>query len=292
MSRRVIIGVAAAFVLAACSSGGDDDAASSETGEQTAAETSEETADATEEPTGETTGDETSGDDGTDATADEVTSDDGGDPPDESTADDGDDAGDDDAGDDDAGDDGDDGETVQIDSLSDVPPECMDLFVGFLRDLEPLVEDIDWETATMAEMGELDEEFQTISDDFDAESSRLGCDQFEFDSNDDDGFEQMIEIAEREAPGTVGFFEFLAGLSDLVPDPTDDGESAAGAPATCDEAVEQIESLVAEYGQVQNVPAGELAQVAQLSTSLSTLCSIVELDAVLQREDIAAFFDG
>ena len=39
--------------------------------------------------------------------------------------------------------------------LDDIPQECRDLIGDFLREIEPLVSDIDWENATMADLERL-----------------------------------------------------------------------------------------------------------------------------------------
>ncbi|NNE12489.1 MAG: PT domain-containing protein [Ilumatobacter sp.] len=267
MNKRVIIGVAASFVLAACGSGGDDDAASAS--EPTQEESTDES---TDEPIEESTDEPV--DEPSEEPADEPV-----DEPEDEPTDDGDD------------------ETIEIDSLSDAPPECMDLFITYLRDIEPFVENVDWETATFAELEQIGTDFDTLSTDFDEEGRRIGCNQFTFD-DDDAAFDEMIEVARREAPGTVGFFEFISGFRDAAigggdgGDGGDGGGSSAGTPETCDEAIAGLDSLVDQYDTINDVPAGELSNAIGIVSSLTIVCSINELEQIYEREDISVFLDG
>jgi len=61
-------------------------------------------------------------------------------------------------------DEGDDEGSVEVDNLDDLPDECVDAIGDMLEKIEPLVEDIDWENASLAEMESLGEEL--TSDDF------------------------------------------------------------------------------------------------------------------------------
>lgn len=270
--QRLIISLVTIMVLGACGSSDDSDAGAT-TG--TPVTTEPTTSEASADDTAGAPDDSAAGDDAvTDTTAapttvgDEQPSDDATDPPEEEPADD----------------------LIEVDSFTDLPPECVDLLREFLRDIEPVVSAIDWQQATIAEFESLGTDFEDVSRDFDAESTRLGCDRFDL-TSEDAGFDEMIEFAESEAPGTVAFFEFLDGIRNLLPDASDDG-SAAGGPGTCDDAVAEIESLADEYGQMTNVPASELARIGQLMSSLTTVCSIAELDTILERQDIADFLDS
>lgn len=266
--QRFIIGVVTVIVLGACGSGDDagDDVADDVTQEETADGTAEPADEPTEEPTDEPAADD-QGDDG------------------------GQDAQDDDGQDDGVDDDG----RVVVDGLSDMPSECIDLFRDFLREIEPIVSPIDWQQATLDQFGTLGQEFETISEDFDTESERLGCNRFDL-ASDDAAFEEMVEFARSEAPGTVGFFEFIEQLQAAIPDdPTgggDDGAAPDGAAETCDEAFAVIEDLADEYGQLTQVPASEFLEVSQLLTGITNLCTPTELNEFFQREDIAAFLGG
>ncbi len=271
--RRIMTGVVAFALLSAC--GSSNESSSSTTASTVSSEESQDEADGAD---GQTASDEepTQADDGSDQTQDEGV-DDGG-------SDDTGDTADGSAGDEASSDD----DRIVIDEFSDMPSECMDLFRSFLQDIEPIVSTIDWQAATLAEFEELGTQFDEVSRDFEDEATQNGCDRFDLDG--EASFDAMIEFAEQEAPGTVGFFEFLAEIQQMAVDlaPGDDEPSAA--PADCAEATGQIESLMNEYGQMSNVPASELMQISQLAANLTTVCTIAELEAFMSRTDIEAFF--
>ncbi len=65
------------------------------------------------------------------------------------------------------GDEGDDdgGETITVDDVGDIPQECIDQFGDLMEQIEPIVEDIDWQSATMAD-------FEAISTQLDRDLGR------------------------------------------------------------------------------------------------------------------------
>lgn len=184
----------------------------------------------------------------------------------------------------------DDTDTVVVGSLSDMPSECIDLFREFLVEIEPIVEPIDWDRATFAELDRLGAEFDELGADFQAGTEQLGCDRFDL-ASEDAGIDEMIEFARTEAPGTIGFFEFIEGFQDFG-DAVDGDVEAADAPETCDDAIGAIEDLMDEYGQMTDVPASELLTITNVLSSLPTVCSVPEIESVLARDDIQAFLDG
>ncbi len=111
-----------------------------------------------------------------------------------------------------ADDDDDDG--GEVGSIGDMPDECREVFVDYLRAIEPHVEDIDFETATLADLGALGEliESDPALAEFDQRIDDLECpDLSEPDS--DEVREELLAIAESEAPGTVPFVEYSIELA-------------------------------------------------------------------------------
>ncbi len=65
--------------------------------------------------------------------------------------------------------DGGDEDSVEVDNLDDLPDECVDAIGDMLEKIEPLVEDIDWENASLAEMESLGEELSSDEFEIDVE---------------------------------------------------------------------------------------------------------------------------
>lgn len=275
MKRVAAALVAVTLGLTAC--GGDDDTNEAEaSAESTGAGTTETAAD-----TGSDDADEspaTVADDGSD---DEST---GGD---DAAADtDGDDTGEDPA----AG--GDDGGSIT--SLSDIPQECQDVMAEFLRDIEPIVEGVDWNAATLTDFESIAAEFETRAGEFDARATDAGCD--DLDIADEDGFDLLVEFANQEAPGTAPFFEFLAGFAGAFADddPDAEGDSGTAAPAgefeTCDDAIAFVEGLIDEYDGYEEVPVSEITKFSSISTVLMT-CTPEQM-AILDSDEFNEFMGG
>ncbi len=265
MKRIVTMVIALGVVVGACG-GGDEDSVADDPAVE--AESESEAAPADEDAPSEETSDEKSSDE---ESSDEESSD--AEPSDEDVVDASDVDGDsDDAGD--VGDPGDADSAQPISALSDIPERCRDLMGDFLREIEPVVSDIDWQTASL-------DEFQTIGDDFEARSAEFeeaseasGCNDLQFVG--DSEFDLMVELADEEAPGTAGFFEFLGELG-AAAGGSNGADAGAGAFETCDDAIAYMQDLVGTYDVITEAPATELLKFQSLPTVLTT-CTPEQLE--------------
>jgi hypothetical protein len=179
------------------------------------------------------------------------------------------------------GDDTGDTDTIIVESFEDMPQECRDLLADFLRTIEPAVQDVDWETATIGD-------FQTISDDLAAEFQSMdervtetGCDAYDF-AEDADSIAPMIALAEEEAPGTVEWLEFLATLDD-------DPVANADLPTDCDGAIAYIDELVAGGATMNDIPFTDMTDVSQVMNVIATNCDPAVVSEFYARPEITAF---
>jgi hypothetical protein len=250
--KRTIAAAMITIGLVACG-GGDDDAGTPD-------DTTEEPADAgTDEPAAEPA-------DGTDEPAAEPTAEE---PAAEPTAEE--------PADEPAGD--------SIDSIDDIPEECRDLMADFLRDIEPIVEPVDWSNATLADFEQIAADFEERSAAFDTQSGAEGCDDLDF--ADDDGFDLVVEFADDVAPGTVPFFEFLDSMRGSVVPPEDDEALPTGGLEDCDDAVDGIEQLMDDYDAFSEVPVSELTKYANMGMVM-TSCTPEQLE-FLENQDVSDF---
>lgn len=203
-----------------------------------------------------------------------------------------DDAGSDDGGDDGAAvsglaDDDSDGDTISVSSLDDVPAVCRDLMSDFLKDIEPIVSPIDWDNATLADFETISAEFEARADQFDTDSEAAGeCDNI--DLEDDDSFDLLIEFAQGEAPGTVGFLSFISGFLDAAA--TAMGETAAGGSVgTCDEAIAFMDGLMENYDSMEDVPVSELTAMADIVSVIFT-CTPEQM-TYFENPEVSTFFE-
>ena len=297
MKRTMTAVAALTLIVAAC--GGGDDASSEETAdistEATAESTAESTADegdpdsaeeSTTDDTGTSGADDDTADEGDPDSAEESTTDDTGTSgADDDTADDSSDTAAE-PGDNTGDDDGDEPSGPEIRTLSDVPEACRDAMANFLREIEPVVEPIDWQSATMADFEQIAIEFEAKAAEFEAASVDLGCDDLNFD--DDASGDILIEFARAEAPGAVDFLVFLEELSTGVAGGGDD--SAAGELETCQDAIDFFQGLLDEYDSIASVPASELLKIPSIA-NLYADCSSEQLE-FFDSPELQEFMSG
>jgi hypothetical protein len=255
-------------------------------------------------------------DDGGDATAEENDNGDNNDDGDNAEADDNgdnddgdnaeaDDNDDNDNGDDaeDNGDNGDGGETIEVDDINDIPDECLDLMGDMLEQIEPIVEDVDWENADLSSMQSVTEELDAEFSGMDDEMESAGCDQYEL--SEDANMDALIDLAQDRAPGTVAYFEFIQrlqeGFSEItIPDVSvpegDDGEIDLGdtgdVPQDCDGAIGYVEDLMDKYESMMDMPVNELSTVGAATTVITTKCSANEMNDFVSDPDVTAWMSA
>lgn len=179
-----------------------------------------------------------------------------------------------------------------IDSFDDIPPRCREVMADFLQDLEPLVGQIDWRTATAQDFEQIAPEFEQFATDFDAEAATEGCDELDMDA--DVGFEMLIEFANDVAPGTAPFFQFLEGMRSAVAPGGDDTAAPDSGNSdeieTCDQMIDGLRDLMDQYDSFDQMPLSELTKYAGIGTIMMT-CTPEQL-ALLGSDEFEAFLGG
>lgn len=184
------------------------------------------------------------------------------------------------------------GETIEVDDFGDLPEECRNLFGDFLREIEPTVSEIDWDNATMADFETLTNQLQTQSDSFDDEITAANCDDYNI-GESADSIQAMIDFAEDEAPGTVGYLEFLATfLEDLSGDGSGPDMGAADVPTDCEGAIAYIDALIAEHDTMMDMPVNSMMAVSTAVTNISANCPADQSQEFFARPDVTEFMGG
>lgn len=241
-----------------------------------------------------------------------------------------------------------------IAGLEGVPSECVSLMGDYLKTLEPAVKDIDWQNATMEEMANLGETIPEPSADMEAQMTAAGCDDLEFEGGDAESFAAVIALAQREAPGTVGYLTWIQGmmsdfeeglgdlsvdgLGELTGDLGDLGElselgnlddltgdlgdlnlddltgdlgdlgaltgdagdlgslgalGSGDTPQDCDGAIAYIQNLVdTTDGTMMDLPVGDMMNVSGVLMTITTVCSVNQMNEFFERPDVKAFMEG
>ena len=171
--------------------------------------------------------------------------------------------------------------TIVVESLDDIPQECQDLLAEFLRVAEPTVSAVDWTNATFGDFQRVSEELATGFESLDADEQAAGCDAYDF-AEDDASLAAAIELAEREAPGTVPWLEFLGSLAD-EPSTADD------LPQDCDGALAYIDAIVADGSTLGDVPFSEIDEITEVINVITTECDPDTVAEFLERPEISDF---
>jgi hypothetical protein len=177
------------------------------------------------------------------------------------------------------------GETVD---LSDMPQECIDAFVTFLQAIEPVVEGFDFETATLEDMGTIATEIEAVTEAPTAAMENLDCP--DVDSTDEEAFAAMIEIAENEAPGTVGYFRWIEDFaSSDFGGGTGGGVTGSG---DCETDIEALEAFIEENETMGALTVTELGEYGGLVTAITNECSLERTSEFFAQPEIQAFASG
>ncbi len=174
---------------------------------------------------------------------------------------------------------------VVIVNLGDLPAECRQIMGDFLREIEPIVNAIDWQNATLGSLDEFETTFDEPSNRLDVDMEASGCDQYNFGPETEDGMAFTIELARVEAPGVIGWLEFIRDLGD-VGDPVD------GVPADCDGAIAFVAELIENSSGMSEVPLAQFIGVTSVITTIQTECPPEQAAAFFADPAFVAWGDG
>ncbi len=175
----------------------------------------------------------------------------------------------------------DDGPTVGLD---EIPQECLDALAGFLRVIEPIVEPVDWDNATMEDFEELGTAIEEETASYEEEITEAGCEEVDVDVDDEEAFQFMIDFAEDEAPGTVGYLTWIRGF---LGTPT--GTDASG---DCETDIAAVQAVVDQGGTMSELPLTEVARIGGLMGSITSVCSAERASEFLSQPEVEEFMSG
>jgi ribosomal protein L11 methylase PrmA len=171
--------------------------------------------------------------------------------------------------------------------VGDIPQECVDLFTEYLQEIEPVVSEVDWETADMAAMEEVGTALEASSEEYETAITEAGCDQIDVDLSDEESFRFLTELAENEAPGTVAYLAMIQQMAEGFGEGSDIEVSG-----DCETDIATIQALVDEGGTMSDRPIADLGAITGLLTSVASNCSAERSAEFLEQPDIAAFMEG
>ena len=179
-------------------------------------------------------------------------------------------------------DDDDGGPTV---GLADIPQECLDAFSDFLRAMEPLVEDVDWSSASLEEFEEVATSLEPATAEYEETLEGTQCNDLEVDTTDEESFEYLISIAEDQAPGTVGYFEMIRDIAGI-------GGSTADVSGDCETDIAALQSIIDQGGTMEDLTLAEITAIGSLATSITSSCSAERAAEFFSQPDLTDFMGG
>lgn len=177
-------------------------------------------------------------------------------------------------------------DTISVSDFGDMPPQCIALLSTFLKQIEPTVSKVDWKTATLADFEALGQSFQSESDAFDTQSSASGCNKYNLTGSDAEQLKQVVELAAKDAPGTVPFLTFLGSLTDLS------ASSTGTVPTDCQADIAAIETYLGKGTTMKDLTMTEVTLFGKLMTAVTSNCTAEESQAFANRADVTAFISG
>ena len=166
--------------------------------------------------------------------------------------------------------------------FADMPQECIDALVGYLRAIEPAVEDVDFETTTGDDLEAMGTELEGLSEEYTTAIEDLDCPDPS--GSDEEAFAAIIELAEQEAPGTVGYLEWVQGLATGFGDAEVSGD--------CETDISALRAIIEENSSMSDLTMTEVVQVGSLVGSVSTACTPDRAEEFFAEPDVAAFLES
>lgn len=166
--------------------------------------------------------------------------------------------------------------------FADMPQECIDALVGYLQAIEPAVEGLDFASTTGEDLEALGSELEALSENYTTAIEDLDCPDPS--GSDEQDFAAIIELAEQEAPGTVGYLEWVQSLAA--------GFGDAEASGDCETDIAALRAIIDENSSMSELTMGEVVQVGSLVASVSTACSPERAEEFFAEEDVAAFLES
>jgi hypothetical protein len=144
--------------------------------------------------------------------------------------------------------------------------------------MEPVVRDIDFDTATFAELNEMSGQLDERTAEFEATLER-DCPNV-----GGEGAQQaLLDLARSEAPGTVAYLEFTFAM---LAQAGGEGSPVSG---DCDTDIAAVEAIVDGGGTVADLTMAEVNRLTSLMTAIGRECPLEKATEFFERAEIEAF---
>ncbi|HVR32757.1 MAG TPA: hypothetical protein VMS74_08605 [Acidimicrobiia bacterium] len=152
-----------------------------------------------------------------------------------------------------------------VDPLSVMSQECIDLFVEYAQALEPVIDGANPRFLTDGEMEALTAELDPIQEEYDAAVAESDCPNTDI-RTDRDLLTVMLHLTRTEAPGALPMMEWVADLADYYDDLPDISTG------DCDVDLAELQATVSSVESPHQLQMTDLIDMENLFASLRESC--------------------
>jgi hypothetical protein len=165
-------------------------------------------------------------------------------------------------------------------AFEDLPAECRQAVGEFLQAIEPVVRDIDFDSATLEELDEMGTQLEQQTAEFETTLDE-NCPDIGL----QDSQEALVDFARSEAPGTVAYLQFIVRM---MGEPAE-GEGVSG---DCDTDIAAALAFINRGGTISDLTFAESNQLSALIGAISQECSLEKANEFFERADVQTFMGG
>jgi hypothetical protein len=171
------------------------------------------------------------------------------------------------------------GQTGDTVAFEDLPAECKRLVGQFLQAIEPVVRDIDFDSATVEELNEMSTQLEEQTSEFETTLNE-NCP----DIGGEDSQDALLDLARSEAPGAVAYLQFIFRMMEGFT-----GEDGAGVSGDCETDIAAALEVIQGGGTAADLTMAEMSQLSALMGAIGQECSLEKANEFYEREDVQAF---
>lgn len=164
--------------------------------------------------------------------------------------------------------------TPAVGDVGGWPGACVDVFVSMLKEMEPIVEGVGLEEIFEDEEFEGADELDEIGDRYMAQLEDLDCPQVRGEA----AYRQLIQLAERHAPGTVEYMEAFAQIAELVEGWEDEEQD-------CDDLLAAAEALLDPSIPIEDMSPQDQLEASRLVTAMMSNCDLDVVEEFMSQFD-------
>ena len=172
--------------------------------------------------------------------------------------------------------------TIAIDQI---PQECVDAFANYLKAIEPFVVNVDFAKATLEELDAMGTKLDSATAEYEQATTSAGCDELSLDLSDEQSFALIIDLAQREAPGTVAYWEWIRDFAGST-------ATTVAASGDCETDIAAVRVFVDRGGTMRDLTAAELVEFSTLIGAVSIECSTDRAGEFFTEPEVAAFLES